>query len=124
MNRWYFWVLAPVMSAAAIIVFRMPTAPTTAGVVVQYVFSATMLLATLGLASPSRFLWALRAVGGVIFAAGVSYFVDQVRAWWEGKPGTSLFGATMFMVVFGIPALMFLLFGGSEPDADEDDTEC
>ena len=122
MDRWYFWILAPVMVAAGIIVLRMPTPPTTTGVVIAYVFSGAMFLATLGLASPSRFRWALRAVAGVIFAMGVAYFVHELRGWWAGKPagpsGPSLFGATMFLVVFGIPALGYLLFGGRVAEAE------
>ena len=127
MNRWYFWVLAPVMVAAAIIIPVVAAPVSLAGQITVYVLSGTMLLATLGLADVARFHWALRSVAAVVLIAGIAYFVSELQAVLAGKANalsgrrssSSLLGATFFLLVFGVPALRFLLTGRSESVADE-----
>ena len=127
MNRWYFWVLAPVMIAAAIIIPVVAAPPTLAGQIGVYAFSATMLLATLGLADVTRFHWALRCVAAAVLMAGVAYFLSELLDVMSGKASalparrssSSLWGAAFFLLVFGIPALRFLMTGRSDSVVDE-----
>ena len=96
MNRWYFWVLAPVM------------------------------LATLGLAKPRRFQWALRAVAGAILLGYLAYATHEAFAWWQGKPlgllapraASNLVNALWGLAVFGLPSLYFLFRGRSGASVD------
>ena len=83
-------------------------------------------LGALGLANPRRFGWALRSVAAVIVAAGVAYFISELVAWRNGKPigafgrrsGTSLWNSGLFLLVFGLPALRYLLAGRSDTAVD------
>jgi hypothetical protein len=116
MNRWYFWVLAPVAIGSAIIIplVAEPRAPW--GHTLVWVIVGTLLLGTLGLANSSRFRWALRSVALVIVCAGVAYFVSELIAWSNGRPmgafgrrsDSSLWNAGLFLMVFGLPALRYL----------------
>jgi hypothetical protein len=127
MSRWYFWVLAPVMVAAAIIIPVAAAPVSLAGQIVVYVLSGTMLLATLGLADVARFHWALRSVAAVVLIAGIAYFVSELQEVLAGKssalPGrrssSSLWGAVLFLLAFGIPAWRFLMTGRSHSVVDE-----
>jgi hypothetical protein len=127
MNRWYFWVLAPVMIAAAIIIPSAAAPVSLAGRMAVYAFSGTMLLATLGLADVARFHWALRCVAAVVLVAGIAYFVSELQGVLGGKASAlsvrrsspSLLGATFFLLVFGVPALRFLMSGRSGSMVDE-----
>jgi hypothetical protein len=126
MNRWYFWVLAPVMLASAVTIPLAADPPSLGGHVLAYAISVTLLLATLGLANPRRFHWAFRGVAAAIVAAGLAYFVSEVIDWRAGKPmgvlgrrsNSSLWNATLFLLVFALPALRFLLSGYSNSVAD------
>jgi hypothetical protein len=139
MKRWFFWVLAPIMVASAVVPFLSHPATET-GRLVGYGFTATLLLATIGLANPVRFWWALRGVALMVIVAGFGYFTSEVYDWWEGrKPfgsivrhgDASLLNATVFLIVFALPALRFLFSGrsgspvdaiaASEQEADEGD---
>jgi hypothetical protein len=86
MNRWYVWVLAPIMVATAIFIPGTVDPPLVVGVVVAYAFSLMLLLATLGLPNPRRFRWALRGVAAIILIGGVSYFLSELNDWKHGKP--------------------------------------
>lgn len=125
MNRWYFWVLAPVMIASATIIPLAAEPRSSMGHVVVWVWVATMLLATLGLANPTRFRWALRGVAAFIVLAGVAYFASEVVAWRNGRSialggrsGSSLLNAALFLLFFGLPAFRYLLSGRSESVVD------
>jgi hypothetical protein len=126
MNRWYFWVLAPVMLATGLGLPFLAEPPTWQGRVVLYLVSGTLVLATLGLARPRRFQWALRIVAGVILLAYVAYAAGQAIAWWQGKPFgfgaplaiSNLRNALWGLVVFGLPSLYFLLRGRSGSSVD------
>jgi hypothetical protein len=125
MNRWYSWVLAPVMIGSAIIIPLAAEPRSSMGHVVVWVWVATMLLATLGLANPTRFRWALRGVAAVIVLAGMAYFVSGLLAWrngrpigGDGRPGSSLLNGALFLLVFGLPAFRYLLSGRSESVVD------
>jgi hypothetical protein len=85
-NRWYFWVLAPIMLATALGMPFLVEPPTTFGWVVTYLFSGALLFATLGLARPRRSRWALRVVAAAILLAYLAYAVSELVAWWNGKP--------------------------------------
>jgi hypothetical protein len=121
MNRWYFWVLAPVAIGSAIIVPLVAEPRSPIGHVVVWVVVGTLLLGTLGLADANRFRWALRSVAAVIVVAGVTYFVSELIAWRSGKSmgafgprsDSSLRNAGLFLLVFGVPALRYLLSGRS-----------
>ncbi len=127
MNRWYFWVLAPVAIASAIVIPLVAEPPSLWGHVVVWVFVSTLLLGTLGMANPGRFGWALKGVAGVIVAAALAYFVSELVAWRNGKPlgafgrrsASSLWNAGLFLLVFGLPALRYLLSGRRESAVDE-----
>jgi hypothetical protein len=117
MKHWYFWVLAPVMIALAIYVPIIFKPRTLDGQLTQYGLSVVLVLATLGLADAVRFRWALRGVAVVVLAAGAIYFVSQFAGWLSGKP-FGLFGVTserslrnacLFLVFYGVPALLYLL---------------
>jgi hypothetical protein len=121
MKRWYFWVLAPVMLATGIGLPFIIAPPTWQGQVVLYAFCCLLLLATLGLAVPSRFLWALRGAAALVLLAYLGYAATEAWAWWHGKPfgfGSSrgrsnLFNALRGLLVFGVPSLYLLLKGRS-----------
>jgi hypothetical protein len=121
MNRWYFWVLAPVMLATGTGLPFIVDPPTWQGQVILYAFCAILLLATLGLAVPSRFLWALRTAAALVLLAYIGYAASEAWAWWHGKPfgfGSSrsrsnLFNALGGLLVFGVPSLYLLLRGRS-----------
>jgi len=126
MNRWYFWVLAPVMLVTGLGLPLISEPPTWQGRVVLHLFCGTLVLATLGLARPRRFPWALRAVAGAILLAYVAYAVAEAIAWWHGKPfgfgarrsASNLHNALCGLVVFGFPSLLFLLRGRSGTKVD------
>jgi cytochrome b len=126
MSRWYFWLLAPVAIASAIIIPLGAEPSSLWGHIVVWVIVATLLLGTLGLADARRFGWALRSVAAVIVGAGVAYFVTELVAWRSGKPlgalgqrsDSSLWNAGLFLLVFGVPALRYLLSGRSEHVVD------
>jgi hypothetical protein len=126
MNRWYFWVLAPVMLATGLGLPFLAEPPTLQGRVVLYFVSGTLVFATLGLARPRRFRWALRIVAGVILLAYVAYAASETIAWWQGKPFglgapravSNLRNALWGLVVFGLPSLNFLLRGRSGSSVD------
>ncbi len=120
-------MLAPVMIAAAIIIPVVAAPISMAGQMGVYVFSGTMLLATLGLADVVRFHWALRCVAAVVLMAGIAYFVSELQDVLAGKASalsgrrssSSLLGATFFLLVFGVPAWRFLMSGRSDSVVDE-----
>jgi hypothetical protein len=126
-NRWYFWVLAPIFLATALGLPLIVDPPTTVGVVVLYLFSAMLLIATLGLARPQRFHWALKFVAGMILFAYSAYAVGELIQWWNGKPfgwtaarsQANLRNALTGLVVYGGPSLYFLFKGRSETAVDE-----
>jgi hypothetical protein len=126
MNRWYFWVLAPIMLGVAIVLPIVSAPPSTTGQVVSYLFSAALVLATLGLADPRRFRWALKSVAAMVLVAGVAYFISELDAWLRGRPlgagarrpDRSLWNAIAFLLVFGIPALRYLIAGRSGSAVD------
>ena len=126
MNRWYFWLLAPVMLATGLGLPFITEPPTWQGRVVLYVLCGTLVLATLGLARPRRFRWALRAVAGAILLAYVVYAASEALAWWQGKPfglgarqaESNLRNALRGLMVFGLPSLYFLLRGRSGSSVD------
>jgi hypothetical protein len=126
MNRWFFWVLAPVFLATAFGLPLITDPPTTTGRIVLYAFSATLIFATLGLAAPRRFGWSLRLVALAVLSAYLAFAATEIAAWWNGKPagigaqrsGTNLFNALKGLIVFGLPSLYFLLRGQSGTDVD------
>jgi hypothetical protein len=119
MNRWYFWVLAPVMLATAFGLPFLVEPPSWQGYVILYVFCATLVLATTGLARPVRFGWALRCVAAVVLLAYLAYVGSETVAWWYGKPfgfdsdraRANLFNALRGLLVFGLPAVYLLIRG-------------
>jgi hypothetical protein len=126
MNRWYFWVLAPMMLATGLSLLFIAEPPTWQCRVVLYLVCGTLLLAILGLARPRRFRWALRAVAGAILLGYMGYAASEGFAWWRGKPfgfgmrraESNLFNALWGLVVFGLPSLYFLLRGQSGSSID------
>jgi hypothetical protein len=129
-NRWYFWVLAPIMVASAVLIPLVGRPATLAGHVVGYAVSAMLLLAALGLANSIRFHWALRAVAAGIVLLGLAYFVVELRMWLDGarierggRERPSLWSAVGFLVVFGYPALGFMRKGRSDTIVDVITTE-
>ena len=137
MNRWFFWVLAPIMLATAIGLPFLVEPPTRTGVVVTYVFCAGLVFATLGLANPRKLGWALRPVAAIILLAYGAYAYDEYREWRNGAPfgltssrsDTNLFNALWGLAIFGVPSIYFLFRGRSgtavdalldDPDAPDD----
>jgi hypothetical protein len=136
MNRWYFWVLAPVMFATALALLFLVEPPTWQGKVVLCILCGVMMFAGLGLARPRRYGWALRIVAGAILLSFVLYAAYEAIAWWQGKPfglqahraESNLCNALLGLTVFGLPSLFFLLWGRSDTLVDdllnvEDNTE-
>jgi hypothetical protein len=126
MNRWYFWVLAPAMLGTALLVIVAAEPTSIAGYITAYGLVAVLLLATIGLANPQKFGWAFRGVAAGIFAAALAYFGSELLAWQAGKPigafgprsTRSLWNAGLFLLVFGLPALLYLLSGRSGTAVD------
>jgi uncharacterized protein (DUF58 family) len=127
MNRWYFWVLAPIMLATGLGLPLIVEPPTVQGTVVLYLFCGALVLATLGLANADRFEWALRVVAGLIFLAYAAYASSELLAWWQGKPAhprpgrntVNLHGALSGLFIIGLPSLYFLLRGRSGTVVDD-----
>jgi hypothetical protein len=121
MNRWYFWVLAPVMLATGLGLPFLAEPPTWQGRVVLYLVCGALVFATLGLARPRRFRWALRAVAAAILLTSVAYVANEAIAWWQGKPfglgargpECNLYNALCSLAAFGLPSLRFILRGRS-----------
>jgi uncharacterized iron-regulated membrane protein len=126
MNRWYFWVLAPVAIVSAIIIPLTAAPSSFGGQVAVWLMVATLLSGVIGLADVRRFGWALRIVAAIIVVAGVAYFVSELVAWRNGEPtgfggrrsSRSLLNSVLFLLVFGLPAVRYLLFGRSESVVD------
>jgi hypothetical protein len=126
MNRWYFWVLAPVMLTTGLGLPFIVDPPTWQGHLVLYVLCGTLIVATFGLASPRRFGWAIRAVAAVVLLAYAAYAATETVAWWHGKPfglaslpaQSNLFNALRGLVVFGLPSMYLLLTGRSYSAVD------
>jgi hypothetical protein len=126
MNRWFFWVLAPVMLATGLGLPFLAEPPTWQGKVVLYFVCGAVVLATLGLARPRRFRWALRAVAGAILLTYVMYAASEAFAWWRGKPfglgaqraESNLCNALSGLVAFGLPSIYFILRGRSGRSVD------
>jgi len=115
------------MIAAAIIIPVAAEPISLAAQIGVYVFSGTMLLATLGLADVVRFHWALRCVAAAVLMAGIAYFLSELQGVLAGKAsglsgrqsGSSIWGAAFFLLAFGIPACRFLMTGLSGSLVDE-----
>jgi hypothetical protein len=118
-NRWYFWVLAPIMPATATVLPLVVGPPSWQGQLVTYVFSGALVLATIALAAPTRFRWAVKGVAAVVLLAYVWYAGSEVVARWEGKASgfgsgrgrANLCNAVRGLLVFGVPAAYVLLRG-------------
>jgi hypothetical protein len=141
MKHWYFWVLAPVMLGSAAII-AANEAPTRTGKIIGYGIALTLILATVGLANPVRFAWALRGVAVTILLAYMFYAASEFVAVLHGKPfgwsggrgEVSLRNALLGLLFFGVPAARYVYAGrsgtvvdtiGSEPAgrAAEDQSE-
>jgi hypothetical protein len=126
MNHWYFWVLAPVMMLGGIIIPLVARPTSVGGHVLAYAIGGTLWIATLGLANPRKFWWALRAVAAAVLVAALWYFASEALEWWAGEPlgafgrrsSSSLWNAGFFLLVFGLPALRYLISGRSGSAAD------
>ena len=120
MKRWYFWVLAPVMLGSAVIIV-LNDAPTLTGKIIGYGIALTLVLATVGLASPVRSAWALRGVATAILLAYAFYVASEFVAvihgkavgWSGGRGEVSLRNALLGLLVFGIPAARYIYAGRS-----------
>lgn len=79
------------------------------------VFSAFMLVLALGVAAPTRFVWALRVTAAAVFVAYAIYFIAEVVRLLDGghqrfalnTPSATTAG--IGLLVYGIPALVFAL---------------
>jgi hypothetical protein len=126
MNHWFFWVLAPVMLATGLGLPFLAEPPTWQGRVILFFVCGALVLATLGLARPRRFRWALRAVAGAIFLICVMYAVSEAIVWWQGKPfgletqqaESNLYNALSALAAFGLPSIYFILRGRSGKSVD------
>ena len=107
MNRWYFWVLAPILLGIAGFSASAPHPRTTADEIIQFALVAVSVLATLGLANPIRFRWALRLVAGALVVAALGSF----RIF-------SAIDAALVVLIVGWPALRYLLSGQSDTVVD------
>jgi bacteriorhodopsin len=82
MKRWYFWVLAPVLLGAAVLLPLLllvgEASPNTKQLVIAFAISAWLVLATLGMADPIRFRWAL-IVDAAVLGLVILYanFIDK-----------------------------------------------
>lgn len=127
MNRWYFWILAPIAVSGACVLFLTAEPRGVLGHVFFWIVVSILLLGTIGLSNPIRFRWALQGVVALVVIAGLSYFVSELVAWCNGKPligngrrsSSSLVNAALFLFVFGWPAVRFLLSGWSGSAIDE-----
>jgi hypothetical protein len=120
MNRWYFWVLAPIMLATAIGLPFITHPPTPMGTVVLYLLCGTLLAATLGLARPKRFQWALKLVAAAILLGYSSIVADELVEWWRGKPlsETNLSNAVTALFFYGVPCVYFIFKGRTNTSVD------
>jgi hypothetical protein len=127
MNRWYFWVLAPVLVADGIrTAFSCP-----ATLVARLRGSLCLLRHACFL---PRSAWRGRFASGgrssawqfVVLLAYLAYVGSEAVAWWHGKPfgfgldraRANLFNAIRGLLVFGLPAMHLLIRGRSGTSAD------
>ena len=103
MNRWYFWVLAPVLLAAAFFFLSRPRPPSVEGKVIICALSGMFILSAVGLADPVRLRWAWSAVATGILITGVACLVFP-----------SIRGVGALFWTLSIPALVFLLRGRTD----------
>jgi hypothetical protein len=100
--------------------------PTWQGSAILYLVCGALVLATLGLARPRRFWWALRAVAGAILLVCMAYAASEAIAWWQGQPlglgaqraEGNLRNALWSLEVYGLPSLYFVLRGRSGRNVD------
>lgn len=127
MNRWFFWVLAPLMLGTAVLFeFYLPEPPTWQGRLLLHAMSAVLVMATLGLADVRRFRWALKFVAGGVLVAYSLYVGSEAWLWWNGKPlgllssksESNLVNAIGGFIAFGLPSIVFLLKGRSDTPVD------
>jgi len=126
MNRWYFWVLAPVFLVTAISLPLLAEPPSWLAKLVIYAFSGLLLVATLGLASPLRFHWAFRIVAAAIFLTYSAYATFEFLACLRGKSfgmatptsESNLRNALLGLFMFGIPSLFYSLKRRSKSTLD------
>ena len=91
------------------------------GRIIGYGIALTLVLATVGLASPVRCAWALHGVAtAILLAYGVyvaSEFVAVIHGkgigWSGGRGEVSLRNALLGLLVFGVPAARYIYAGRS-----------
>jgi hypothetical protein len=126
MNRWFFWVLAPIMLATAIGLPYLTEPPTWQGQLILYAICAALVLATLGLTDARRFRWALKGLAAAILSVYALYVLSEAWQWWGGKPfgfgspraRANLMNAVGGFIAFGLPSIVFLIKGRSETEVD------
>ncbi len=119
MKPWPPWVVAAIAFMGLSLPFIVDP-PTKQGQALLYSMSGALLLAALGLSNPVRFKWALKLVGALFVVAYSALFASETVAWWNGKPffgdeksGTSLASAMKFLAGILVPAIYFVLKGGT-----------
>ena len=103
---WFIWVLFGTWDTDA------PTAR-----MVEGMLAALCLFLILGLAAPTRALWALRIAAGLIALGYIAYFLAEVAALLHGEHQAFRLGqpsalmAGFGLVAFAVPCLIFAVSG-------------
>jgi hypothetical protein len=126
-SRFIFWSLAPAIVIFLVAIpFLVPK--WTSGIVLMLMaFWIVGVALILGMLNPSRFGWAFRVVGAMVFLIYVAYALAELvehnwklirpRSRGEANPVNALIG----LVVIGGPALMYAVLGRFSLRKEEDE---
>ncbi len=114
----FFWSLSPFLAAFVVLMPFLVQERSADALITLVAVELLAVLALLGLFHPSRFWWAWRGVGAIIFLGYAAYVIVMIL---EGKfiaarraePAVS--NAVIGLFVFGLPGLWFALSGRLTP---------
>ncbi len=105
-SRFIFWTLTPILFLVLVwMPFSIEKWDATRVAVVVAIDSVSLLL-ILALYDPKCFYWAARGVTALVFLAYVAYVIDELFV-----SGKALFQSLCGLVIIGLPALWYTLWG-------------
>ena len=126
----FFWALCPFLLLFIVVMPWVGPKQDVTGMIVLISVETLAVLVLLGLFNSVRFWWAWRGVAAIIFATYMAYLIATliesggVIAFEPRKSKPSAFNAICGMIVFGIPGLMYALFGRLTLRKEESDDKC
>jgi hypothetical protein len=129
-SRFLFWAIAPLLVLFGAVMASLVSDWTSRGGVLVAALIAAALLLLLQLYDHVRFHWAGRVLAGSVFLAYAAYFIDALATKGFFTPSvarrgeTSAISALVGLLVIGVPAGLYALFGRwslSRPSSDAAD---